>query len=127
MSGDHQVAEHHHAHIHEHGEPEHHNANAGQGAVLLDIGGDIGALILTMSDAQLEGSEIEIRPVPRLSIEPLRHVGVVSRPTPSGRVHSAVFDGLDEGRYELYVRPDGPVQLEVEVRGGEVSFAEWPS
>ena len=38
------------------------NAFAGQGAVLLDIGGDIGALIVDMPEA-LAGVEIEIRPV----------------------------------------------------------------
>lgn len=38
------------------------NSFAGQGAVVLDIGDDIGALIVTMP-ADLEGVEIEIRPV----------------------------------------------------------------
>jgi hypothetical protein len=41
---------------------EAHNATAGQGPVLLDIGGDIGALIVAMP-AALDGIEIEIRPV----------------------------------------------------------------
>ncbi len=38
------------------------NSFAGQGSVVLDIGGDIGALIVT-ARAELEGIEIEIRPV----------------------------------------------------------------
>ena len=38
------------------------NSHAGQGAVLLDIGGDIGALVVTMPKA-MEGIEVEIRPV----------------------------------------------------------------
>jgi hypothetical protein len=38
------------------------NPFAGQGSVLLDIGGDIGALVVTMPDGML-GSEVEIRPV----------------------------------------------------------------
>lgn len=41
---------------------EEQNAFAGQGAVLLDIGGDVGALVLHMP-AELAGVEIEIRPV----------------------------------------------------------------
>ena len=41
---------------------ETHNAFAGQGAVVLDIGGDIGALVVQMP-TELEGVEIEIRPV----------------------------------------------------------------
>jgi ABC-type Zn2+ transport system substrate-binding protein/surface adhesin len=48
------------------------NPYAGQGSVLLDIGGDIGALVVTMP-AELDGSEIEIRPVggPDLRLDPL--------------------------------------------------------
>jgi hypothetical protein len=41
---------------------EEQNAFAGQGAVLLDIGGDVGALVLHMP-AELAGVEIEIRPI----------------------------------------------------------------
>jgi hypothetical protein len=104
---------------------EHHNAFAGQGAVLLDIGADAGALVIRMP-AALDGAEVEIRPVPGPVAGPLRHVGVVARPTAAGHVHSAVFDGLDAGEYELYVRPDGPVQLAAAVHGGEVTFADWP-
>ena len=40
-------------------EPE--NPNAGQGAVVLDIGGDVGALIVTMP-ADMVGDEVEIVP-----------------------------------------------------------------
>ena len=38
------------------------NPHAGQGPVLLDIGGDIGALVVTMPP-ELVGVEVEIRPV----------------------------------------------------------------
>ena len=38
------------------------NPYAGQGAVLLDIGGDVGALIVTMP-AAMEGTEVEIQPM----------------------------------------------------------------
>jgi hypothetical protein len=41
-------------------EPE--NAWAGQGAVLLDIGGDIGALVVAMPSSTV-GLEVEIRPL----------------------------------------------------------------
>jgi hypothetical protein len=102
-----------------------HGAAAGQGPVLVDVGGDVGALVVTMPP-RLEGVEVEIRPVPWESGAPLRHVAVVARPTLSGRVHSAVFGGLPSGRYELYLRPDGPVQVTVDVPGGEVAFAAWP-
>jgi hypothetical protein len=75
----------------------------------------------------LEGAEVEIRPVRCAPGTPLRHVGVVARPTASGPVHSAVFGGLPSGRYELYLRPDGPVQVTIDVPAGEVAFADWPA
>jgi hypothetical protein len=94
--------------------------------VVLDIGGDVGAVVVA-APPELAGAEIEIRPVPAPPAgHPLRHVGIVARPTAGGQVHSAVFDAVPFGRYELYVRPDGPVALSVDVRAGEVTFATWP-
>ena len=104
---------------------EHHNTFAGQGPVVLDVGGDVGALVITMPD-DLGDVEVEIRPTPATAA-PLRHVGVVARPVAGGHVHSAVFDALAAGRYELYVRPDGPVALSADVHAGEVTFTEWPA
>jgi hypothetical protein len=138
------------------------NSHAGQGPVLLDIGGDVGALIVSMPQL-LAGEEIEIRPLsPSRSAQRhdhaghdhaghdhaghdhaghdhaghdhaghdhaahLEHVGVVGRPVDGRVVYSAVFGAVAAGEYELYVRPDGPVQLTVTVNGGEVAFADWP-
>lgn len=152
------------------------NSHAGQGPVLLDIGGEIGAVIVRMP-ASLNGCEVEARPVAgpallragshspspshdhshshsdadshdhspshdhlhshdhshdhshgdhELAHHPLVHVGVVERPTPDGPRSTAVFGELVEGTYELYLRPDGPVELTVKVAGGEVSTADWP-
>ena len=41
--------------------------------------------------------------------------------------HSAVFGELQDGEYELYLRPREPVQLRAVVRGGEVTTAAWPA
>ena len=152
------------------------NSHAGQGAVLLNIGGDVGALVVTMP-APMEGIEVEIRPVgaadghpprptttharrtnarrqtteqtrpcarprprPRTTTttththddhshdhaSPWPHVAVVARPAPAGIVHSLVYSELQEGSYELYVRPHGPVELTVDVAGGYVTEAVWP-
>lgn len=104
---------------------EDHNRHAGQGPVLLDIGGDVGALVVR-APTSLAGQEIEIRPVGRPAPDHLPHVAVVGRPTGNGVAHSAVFGELTEGTYELYLRPAGPVALWVTIIGGEVCEAVWP-
>lgn len=104
------------------------NAYAGQGPVLLDVGGRFGALLVSMPES-LVGVEIEIRPhMPSLDAgpAPLSHVEVLFRPTPGGSVSCAVFPELTEGEYELYERPAGPVRLQVSITGGQVTQAPWP-
>jgi hypothetical protein len=101
------------------------NSHAGQGPVLLDIGGDVGALVVEMP-AALVGTEIEIRPI-GTSHSHLEHVGVVDRPVNGRANYTAVFGELAQGRYELYQRPNGPVQLRVEINGGTVAQATWPA
>jgi hypothetical protein len=140
---------------------ESHNAFAGQGPVVLDIGGDVGALIVAMP-ASLEGVEVEIRPVgaEQDSVvshdhshehahdhhharahddshghehsdgpghrSPHPHVAVVARPSAQGLLPSLVFAELVEGDYELYERSDRLVRLQIAIRGGEVTYANWP-
>ena len=120
------------------------NPHAGQGMVMLDIGGDVGALVVTMP-AALVGEEVEIRPEgsspddhdhdhdhghghDRGHGHPHHpHVAVHERPTQDGtRVPSLVFPDLTAGRYELYVKGTTDVVLRAEVRGGEVSSEVWP-
>jgi hypothetical protein len=102
------------------------HSHAGQGPVVLDIGGDVGALVIEMP-ASLAGVEIEARPVGPDQPGHLPHVAVLARPTPDGRqVHSAVFGALVSGPYQLYQRPAGPVRLTVQVAGGAVAHARWP-
>jgi hypothetical protein len=124
------------------------NPTAGQGAVLLDIGDEVGALVVS-APAALADAEIEICPAGRRAQEPDEggtwwvgqwrhdhggsghapgrawpHVGVVARP---GSGHYAVFPGLRAGRYELWVRPGGATGLVADVAGGEVTTAAWPT
>jgi hypothetical protein len=119
------------------------NSHAGQGPVVLDIGGDVGALVI-IAPASMDGVEIEARPVGTTAgghqrqphdhdhdhehgRHQLEHVAVLARPLPDGeRVYSAVFAGLTAGTYELYERPAGPVRLTVSVTGGAVADAVWP-
>lgn len=108
---------------------------AGQGAVLLDIGGDIGALVVAMPTTMV-GNEVEIRPRDGHDHEQqghhhvpdhLAHVAVVARPVGDGHQPSLVFAELDAGRYDLFEKGRGDaVTLEVEVTGGEVVTAAWP-
>ena len=116
------------------------NPFAGQGAVLLDIGDDVGALVVTMPAAMVD-TEVEIRPVGALHHHSpggpphdhahegghLAHVAVVARPVVDGTVPSLVFGELTAGRYDLFCkgRPDD-VELTVNVEGGAVATAVWP-
>ena len=102
------------------------NSHAGQGAVVLDIGGDIGALIVTMP-AEMEGVEIEVCPAGNRPTGHVPHVAVVGRPSGGGIVYSAVFPELTSGRYDLNERHRGEVSLTASVVGGEVAFSAWPS
>ena len=133
------------------------NPHAGQGMVMLDIGGAVGALVVTMP-ASMVGTEVEIRPVGVLSqhshghsahehehdgdhehphdgshdpadgmSEHLAHVAVVPRPVGDSTVPSLVFPELHEGGYDLFEkgRPE-VVTLNVEIEGGQVTYADWP-
>ena len=122
------------------------NPHAGQGAVVLDIGGDVGALVVS-APAALLGAEIEICPAGRRGEPPDEgrgwwdgqwrhdhhhgraawpHVAVLARPGPAGAEPAAVFPGLREGDYDLWLAPDGETALTVTVTGGAVTTAAWP-
>ncbi|MEJ7796028.1 MAG: hypothetical protein WKF50_10785, partial [Nocardioides sp.] len=109
------------------------------------IGGDIGALVVTMP-LSMVGLEIEIRPVGHVAADVpdhshdehghghghghghLPHVAVVRRPVPQGgEVPSLVFPELVEGCYELLDKGSDVVRATVEIRGGEVSWVDWPA
>jgi hypothetical protein len=114
------------------------NAWAGQGAVLLDVGGEVGALVVEMPE-RMVGSEVEIRPLRRRQSpshqhqgpgghQHLAHVAVVRRPVAGGTVPSLVFPELTDGGYELFCKghPEA-VALRVDVVGGEVTTTDWPA
>ena len=131
------------------------NTWAGQGMVLLDIGGDVGALIVTMPES-LVGTEIEIEPLDHADDHDhgrehdhghdhghghdhdhdhghdhghghLEHVAVVQRPTASGPVPSLVYPELREGRYHLLPKGTREIVMTVEIRGGQVTTETWPA
>lgn len=108
------------------------NPFAGQGSVLLDIGGDVGALVVTMPTGMV-GVEVEIRPEGAQHHDHHGghahhpHVAVVNRPAGGTRIPSLVFPELLEGSYELYEKGTHDVRLTVAVRGGEAATAAWPA
>jgi len=67
------------------------------GAVILDIGGDVGALLVRLDDER-HGTELHIRPVGRP--DATSHTGVWRRNV-EGRPVVAVFGALAAGDYEL--------------------------
>ena len=107
------------------------NPYAGQGSVLLDIGEEVGAVVITMP-AEMEGVEVEIRPADH---RPHRHshhgdhhphVAVVNRPVEGGLLPSLVFPEVHEGEYGLFLKESTVRGLTVSVAGGRVTAAEWP-
>jgi hypothetical protein len=95
-----------------------------KGSVLLDIGGDVGAAIIT-TEASFVGSEIEVRRCG--TAWDGTHVAVRARHVSGGVVHAALFSGLRQGRYEVRVRgdADGPTATLV-VEGGRVMETHLP-
>jgi hypothetical protein len=94
------------------------------GSVVVDLGGDVGAAIVS-TPASLVGSEIEIRRCD--AAWDGTHVAVRERHVSGGVVHAALFSGLDHGTYEVRVRgdADSPVAT-LTVEGGQVSATRLP-
>ncbi|HEY0871436.1 MAG TPA: hypothetical protein VGD55_13630 [Acidothermaceae bacterium] len=112
-------------HDHSHGGEHHthdHRHEAGGGPTVLDIGDDVGALVLYTS-LELVGAEIEISP----DGEPdrRRHVAVHPRQYPGGTAYAAVYYGLEAGSYQLWAA-DGSVALTVSIEGNTITEAMWP-
>jgi hypothetical protein len=127
---------------------ENENPHAGQGSVLLDIGGDVGALVVSMPPAMV-GVEIEIAPAGEVAHQHDHghdhghghghghghehghghrpHVAVVDRPVTDGHQPSLVFPDLVGGSYELFDKGQDTVLLTAEITGGQVTFLEWPT
>ena len=89
--------------------------------VVLEIGADLGALVV-YTDGSLHGVEIEIS---RTGHDDRReHKEVLNRPAAAGRIHAAVFDRLADGGYTLWVR-DVAVARGVEIAGGRITELDW--
>ncbi|MGH8888179.1 MAG: phospholipase [Acidothermaceae bacterium] len=91
-----------------------------EGSVVLDIGGDIGALVI-MTGPALAAYEIEVSPV---ASDRRTHVAVRERRGQGRPQYAAVFPALRSGEYRVF-DPDGKVATTVAIHGGEVSHLNW--
>jgi hypothetical protein len=89
--------------------------------VVLEIGEQIGALVIH-TDAELHGVEVEISPTG--ADDDRSHKEVLERRAGGQPAHTAVFDGLPEGSYTLWI---GNVACAsgVQVTGGVVARLDW--
>jgi hypothetical protein len=97
---------------------------SGEGTVVIDVGGDRGALIVWVP-AALDGTELEVR----REGEPWRgeHTAVRPRHLRDGTCFAAVYGSLVAGRYQLRVRGNGAAPaVEASVVGGSIAEATWP-
>lgn len=89
--------------------------------VVLDVGGDQGALIV-YTEADMHGVEVEISPAGADAER--QHKEVLERSIGGRPAFTAVFDNLGEGHYTLWV-DDEPRARDVAVTGGEIAELDW--
>ncbi|MGP7996339.1 MAG: hypothetical protein ACLPKI_03230 [Streptosporangiaceae bacterium] len=93
------------------------------GSVVLDIGGDTGALII-IAPAAMDGHEIHVSPVgpPRV---PRTHAVVRERRLTPAHCHAAVYPALAGGEYTIWRDRHTPAGTVV-IRGGAITSYRWP-
>jgi hypothetical protein len=94
------------------------SAHASQAAVVLDIGGDVGALVL-YTGAEDDEAEIDISPGTDPAA-PRSHNQVHPRRAPAGVVYSAVYPALAAGEYTLW-RDEHTPEATITIRGGQIT------
>jgi hypothetical protein len=105
-----------HTHTHTH----HAYGPSATASVVLDIGGDIGALILE-TDASRLGEEIEISAVPQGGeAEPARTHSMVRERHTEPVTYDAVYPDLHAGQYTVWLDQDTPAGT-VTITGGEIA------
>jgi hypothetical protein len=104
------------------GSAEHRLGPSGLGTVVMEVGGDIGALVL-YTPAEMDGDEIEIsrddEPGARRTHSQVRprHLGAVTK-------YAAVYPGLAAGPYTLW-RDEGTPAASVTIVGGQITNCRW--
>lgn len=118
MSSTHEPASHHHEHHH-----EHRLAPSGQATVVLDIGGDVGALVVH-TGGELDGSEIEL--ARRGERQAFVHTEVRERRLPGGSVYAGVFPAVAVGGYRL-LGLAGRADEDITISSGQVTEVTLPA
>ncbi len=95
----------------------------GPGTVVLDLGADVGALIL-YTPAELDGVEIEISQDDGSGAR-RTHSQVRQRPLANATVYAAVYPSLAAGRYTIWRDEHHPAATTV-ITGGQVTSCRWP-
>jgi hypothetical protein len=113
----------HEHHSHEPHTHEHYADRPHPEYVVLEIGGDLGALIV-YTDPDMHGVEVEIS---RSGEDGTRsHKDVLERSLGGRAAFSAVFDQISEGSYTLWVA-DTARARDVRISGGKVAELDWRS
>src|SRR5579875_2508926 len=103
--------------------PHHHqHGQLGHGFPVLDIGGEVGALVL-YAPAGMEGLEIEVSPAD----DPGRrtHTEILRRTVGGRTFWAGVYAELEAGDYRIWY-DDGPPRVRsVTVAGGAVAEVDW--
>jgi hypothetical protein len=92
-------------------------------ALMLDIGGDVGALVLH-APAELVDQEVEVSLIDQAGIR--THTVVHQMRLADGEVFAGVMPSLQAGVYTVWGLDDQPVG-EVRITGGSVTEFTWPA
>ena len=98
---------------------------SGPGTVVLELGADVGALVL-FTPAELDGREIEIS---RDAVPGARrtHAQVRPRHMAAGTRYAAVYPDLPAGGYTVWAADQTSPAGRVLITGGRVTNWSWPA
>jgi len=103
---------------------EHYDHSGGSNNLVLDIGGNVGALLI-YTGPELAEAEIEISPgSDKDKGAPRTHNQVHARTNGSRTGYTAVFPSVPAGDYTIW-RPDGRAKANVIIHGGQVTEHHW--
>jgi hypothetical protein len=115
--------------VHHHSHPEVLPPPSGEGTVVLDVGGNRGAVIIFTAE-MMDGEEIEIRPV--AGPWDGTHTAVRRRDLRDSVAFAGVFGSVAAGKYQARVKQRTDARrgvdatVDLQVTGGEVTELHWP-